>query len=85
MGAHIRLCCSAHVGIEVSSPDPLWNYINVFFLVGIFPWLSLFILLEDLYVGPDVIGLPSEVIQRITFEEQVTEININRLQEVVDK
>ena len=39
----------------------------------------------DLYVELDIIGLPSGVIQRITFEEQVTDININRLQEVVNK
>jgi DNA-directed RNA polymerase-5 subunit 1 len=28
---------------------------------------------------------PSEVAKRITFEEQVTDINFNILQEVVDK
>ena len=39
----------------------------------------------DLYVELDIIGLPFEVIQRITFEEQVTDIKIGRLQEVVDK
>ena len=42
-------------------------------------------MLEDLYVEPDAIGLPSEVVQWITFEEQVTGRNINSLQEVVDK
>jgi DNA-directed RNA polymerase-5 subunit 1 len=31
------------------------------------------------------VGFPSEVAKRITFEEQVTDININRLQGVVDK
>ena len=40
---------------------------------------------EDLYVEPDAIGLPSEVVQRITFEEQVTDMNINKLHEMVDK
>jgi len=29
--------------------------------------------------------LPFEVVQRLTFEEQVTNRNINRLQETVDK
>ena len=29
MGAHTRLCCSAHAGIEVSSYDPLQNYTDV--------------------------------------------------------
>ena len=38
-------------------------------------------MVEDLYVESDAIGLPSRVIQRLTFEEQVT----NRLQEMVDK
>ena len=42
-------------------------------------------MVEDLYVELDAIGLPSRVIQRLTFEEQVTNRNINRLQEVVDK
>jgi DNA-directed RNA polymerase-5 subunit 1 len=31
------------------------------------------------------VELPSEVAKRITFKEQVTDININGLQEVVDK
>ncbi|KAM0861018.1 hypothetical protein ACQ4PT_046172 [Festuca glaucescens] len=43
------------------------------------------VLTGDPYIGVDVVGLPSEVAKRITFEEQVTDININRLQEVVDK
>src|SRR5947207_1100554 len=38
-----------------------------------------------LKIGVDVIGLPSEVAKRMTFEEQVTDININRLQGVADK
>jgi hypothetical protein len=29
VNVHIRLCCLAHVGIEVSSHDPLWNYNDV--------------------------------------------------------
>ena len=40
---------------------------------------------RDLYVELEAIGLPSRVVQRITFEEQVTNINHNRLQEMVDK
>ena len=36
---------------------------------------------SDLYVELDAIGLPCEVVQRLTFEEQVTNRNINRLQE----
>ncbi|KAF2943116.1 DNA-directed RNA polymerase V subunit 1 [Oryza sativa Japonica Group] len=43
------------------------------------------VLTGDPYIGVDVIGLPSEVAKRITFEEQVTDINLNRLQEIVDK
>ncbi|KAL5207904.1 hypothetical protein ABZP36_032339 [Zizania latifolia] len=43
------------------------------------------VLTGDPYIGVDVVGLPSEVAKRMTFEEQVTDININRLQEVVDK
>ena len=40
---------------------------------------------KDPYIRPKVVELPSEVVQRITFEELVTDININKLQEVVDK
>ncbi|KAF0935654.1 hypothetical protein E2562_035104 [Oryza meyeriana var. granulata] len=43
------------------------------------------VLTGDPYIGVDVVGLPSEVAKRITFEEQVTDMNINRLQEIVDK
>ncbi|XP_066321217.1 DNA-directed RNA polymerase V subunit 1-like [Miscanthus floridulus] len=43
------------------------------------------VLTGDPYIGLGVVGLPSEVAKRMTFEEQVTDININRLQEVVDK
>ena len=42
-------------------------------------------LIEDPYIRPKVVELPFEVAKRITFEELVTNININRLQEVVDK
>src|SRR6266508_311823 len=35
-----------------------------------------------LKIEVDVIGLPSKVAKRMTFEEQVTDININRLQKV---
>jgi DNA-directed RNA polymerase-5 subunit 1 len=41
------------------------------------------ILSKDPYIGPKVVELPSEVAKRITFEEQVTDINFNRLQHVV--
>ena len=37
------------------------------------------------YIRPKVVEFPFEVKKRITFEELVTDININRLQEVVDK
>jgi DNA-directed RNA polymerase-5 subunit 1 len=43
------------------------------------------ILLKYPYSGPKVVELPPEVAKRITFEEQVIDININGLQEVVDK
>lgn len=39
----------------------------------------------DAYIGVNVIGLPSEIAKRITFEERVTVHNVKRLQEVVDK
>jgi len=42
-------------------------------------------LIEDPYIRPKVVELPVEVTKRIAFEELVTDININRLQEVVDK
>jgi hypothetical protein len=29
MNVHLGFCCLAHVGIEVSSHDPLWNYTDV--------------------------------------------------------
>ena len=35
-------------------------------------------MVEDLYVESDAIGLPSGVIQRLTFEEQVTNRNIKQ-------
>nr|CAD1827415.1 unnamed protein product [Ananas comosus var. bracteatus] len=38
----------------------------------------------DAYIGINVIGLPSEIAKKITFEERVTEHNMKRLQEVVD-
>jgi DNA-directed RNA polymerase-5 subunit 1 len=41
------------------------------------------ILSKDPYIGPNVVELPPEVAKRITFEEQVTDININKPQEVV--
>jgi len=39
---------------------------------------------EDLYQSY-VIGLPSKIAKKITFEEYVTNINLSRLQGVVDK
>ena len=42
-------------------------------------------LIKDPYIRPKVVELPFEVTKRITFVELVTDININRLQEVVDK
>ena len=42
-------------------------------------------LIEDTYIRPKVVELPFKVTKRITFEELVTDININGLQEVVDK
>jgi hypothetical protein len=49
------------------------------------PWLSPYISSEDPYLGTKAVELHSEVSKRITFEEQVTDININKLHEVVDK
>ena len=42
-------------------------------------------LIKDRYIRPRVVELPVEVTKGITFEELVIDININRLQEVVDK
>ena len=50
-----------------------------------FPWLFLLILPRDPYIRLDVAGLPFEVAKRITFEDQITNINMNIPQEVVDK
>lgn len=46
---------------------------------------SIGVLTGDPYIDVDAVGLASEVAKRITLQEQVTDININRLQEVVDK
>jgi hypothetical protein len=54
-------------------------------LRDLLPWLFSHILLKDPYIEPKVVKLPSKVANRITFEEQATDININILQEVVDK
>jgi hypothetical protein len=35
VNAHIGFCCLEHVGIEVSSHDPLWNYTEVLFSVDL--------------------------------------------------
>ena len=42
-------------------------------------------LIEDPYIRSKVVELPFEVTKRISFEELVTDINNNRLQEVVNK
>ena len=42
-------------------------------------------LIEDTYIRPKVVKLPVEVTKRISLEELVTDINNNRLQEVVNK
>jgi hypothetical protein len=36
VNVHARLCCLAHVGIEVFSHDPLWNYTNILSSVDLF-------------------------------------------------
>jgi hypothetical protein len=36
MNVHSGFCCLAHVGIEVSSQDPLWNYTDVLPPVDLF-------------------------------------------------
>jgi hypothetical protein len=85
VAADTRLCCSARAGIVVSSHDPLRNNINVLFSCELFLGYLSHILSKYPYSGPKVVELPPEVAKRITFEEQVTDININGLQEVVDK
>ncbi|GJM91799.1 hypothetical protein PR202_ga08211 [Eleusine coracana subsp. coracana] len=39
----------------------------------------------DPYIGLDVVGVPDEVARRISVEEQVTDYNIARLQDIMDK
>jgi hypothetical protein len=41
--AHTRLCCSARVGITVSSCNPLWDYVNAL------SWHNLFLLRKIRY------------------------------------
>ena len=85
MGAHTRLCCSARAGIGVSSHDPLQNCTDVLFSCELFlGYLSISYQKINL-LGPYVVELPPDVVWKITFEEHITGININRLQEVVDK
>ena len=80
VGAHTRLCSSTRTGIEVPSHDPLQNFTDVLFSCKLFlGYLSLY-----LFVEPDTIGFPLGVVQRITFEEYIADMNINRLQEMVD-
>ena len=81
VGAHTRLCCSARAGIKVSSHDPLQNCTDMLFSLELFLGYLSLSLSRDQYVELDAIGLPSGVVQRLTFEEQVTNRNINRLQE----
>jgi hypothetical protein len=64
----------------VSSHDPLQNNINVLFSCELFLGYLSHILSKDPYIELKVVKLPPEVTKRITFEEQVTDININRLQ-----
>jgi len=85
VGAHTRLCCSARAGIVVASHDLLWkttplHYLLMSLSLVIIPYVQS----KDLY-QTYVIGPPSEVAKKITFEEKVTDINLNRLQGVVDK
>ena len=78
------LCCWVRTGIEVSSHDPLQNCTDVLFSRELFlDYLSISYR-RSLY--QTVSSRASfEVTKRITFEELVTDININILQEVVDK
>jgi hypothetical protein len=43
---HTRLCCLAHASIEVSSHDPLWNYINMLSFVD-FSLETIFVLFAE--------------------------------------
>ena len=85
MGAHTRLCYSARAGIRVASHDPLWNDSRCdIFLWSFLGYLPISYQKINL-LGPYVVELPPDVVWKITFEEQVTGINMNRLQEVVNK
>jgi len=54
-------------------------------LLVTFPRKSHHIISKYPYIHLDVVGHSSGVNQRLTFEEQVTDIKTNRLQEMVDK
>ncbi|XBI44264.1 hypothetical protein VPH35_108919 [Triticum aestivum] len=71
-----------------SSPSSTKEWLEkmkTLFISKVSGFSSLSVLTGDPYIGADVVGLPFEVAKRITFEEPVTDINIHRLQEVVDK
>jgi hypothetical protein len=63
----------------------LQNYIDVLFSRELFLGYLSISNQKIPFIGPKVEELPSKVAKRITFEEQVTDININRLQGEVDK
>jgi DNA-directed RNA polymerase V subunit 1 len=46
---------------------------------------TLFISKSSSYIGLDVVGVPGEVARRMSVEEQVTDYNIARLQDIMDK
>jgi hypothetical protein len=73
-----KVVYSARACIEVASHDLLWNYTDVFFLMGFFLGYLPLSYQKNPYIRPDAVGLPSEVAKSITFEEQVTNININK-------
>jgi hypothetical protein len=51
VNVHARLCCLAPTGIEVSSHDPLWNYINILSFVD-FSLEMIFVLLAETIKQP---------------------------------
>jgi hypothetical protein len=78
------LCCWVRAGIKVSSHDPLPNCTDVLFSCELFlGYLSISYRRYIYQTESSRASFWSH--KRITFVELVTDININRLQEVVDK
>jgi hypothetical protein len=82
---HTQGCAARHalvsrllIVIHYETPPMCYFHVNSSWVI------SLYLIWRSLYRA-NVVELPPKVVKRLAFEEQVTDININRLQEVVDK